>query len=379
MIKYLNEFVQVNCMFKNKNIWKYGLISIGLLIIIGCYLWLTCREYCITRLFENKDLILASIWIVIKKIVLVFALFILFKIINYLIDKSLKFFMNHGGTHEKYLTVRKLSSFALWAVFIFFVISIFIGDITVLLASLGLVGFGLTFALQKPILNFVGWLVILFKNLYSEGDRIKINNVVGDVKEIQVMNTIVEGLLESSDVLSGKTISFPNELVLSTDVQNYTKDSNYIVNELKISITYESDYVKAIKLLKGIITVQIENNKAAYKKKMNKHKTKLNSIIGNWTKVKNSKLENKEELIKIEKIKNEKEQLENNLKELEEEFKPLIKIEMRDSAIELVAQFKCPYNEIKKNRTAINLKFLDSIKKEADIEIAYPHLQLVQK
>ena len=49
------------------------------------------------------------------------------------------------------------------------------------------------------------------------------------------------------------------------------------------------------------------------------------------------------------------------------------------SAVQLIVQFTTPYDHIKKNRTIINLAFLDAIKKERKIEIAYPHLQIVTK
>ncbi|USN45565.1 MAG: mechanosensitive ion channel [Candidatus Woesearchaeota archaeon] len=353
---------------------------LGAGIIIGCYLWFTCRDFCITAIVENQNYFIENVFTFIKKFVIVIALFILFKVLDSIVTKKfLKSILRRIKSSEKNSSLTKIVSFGLWTAFAITTISVFVGNFTALLASLGLVGFGLTLALQKPILNFVGWLTIIFKNLYVEGDRIKINNVVGDVKEIQVMNTIIEGLLESSDVLSGKTISFPNEFVLATDVQNYTKDSNYIVNELKISITYESNYHKAIKLLKEIISNQIKANKNRYLKKIKKQNVDLNNIINGWLTKEKKDTNEKDEESSILKLKEEKEDLEKDIRVLEEEFVPLIRIEMLDSAIELIAQFKCPYDEIKKNRTAINLSFLDAIKKEKDIEVAYPHLQLINK
>ncbi|MFH1591480.1 MAG: mechanosensitive ion channel domain-containing protein [archaeon] len=367
-------------MILKKDLVKYGLILSGLSIALACYFWLSCRNLCLSVVLDNKELIFNLALSGIKKLIMIFGVFLLLKIAENILRRTIKFLMSQLGKSDKTPTINKLLSFLIWAVFIVFSLSIFIGDLTALVASLGLVGFGLTFALQKPILNFVGWLVILFKELYTEGDRIKIHDVIGDVKEIQVMNTIVEGLLQSSDVLSGKTISFPNEFILSTEVENFTKESNYIVNELRISITYESDYHKAIRLLRDIIIKQIKMNKSKYFKKIIKQKSDLNDLIAKWIDPKSDeKSQVHEESVYIEQLKNEKEELEHDLKELEEEFKPLIRIEMLDSAIELIAQYKCPYDEIRKNRTEINIAFLDQIRKGKDIEIAYPHMQIVNK
>jgi small-conductance mechanosensitive channel len=365
-----------------KTLFKSTFFIIFISIIVGCYLWLTCRNFCVSTLLNNRETIVQGTWLLTKKILLLFILFIVFKTIKHVVLKSIKYFLAKTGKADKFSTIKKLISFSIWTVFGISALSIFLGDLTALVASLGLVGFGLTFALQKPILNFVGWLIILFKEIYSEGDRIRINNIVGDVKEIQVMNTILEGLLESSDVLSGKVISFPNELILSTDIQNFTKDSNYLVNELKIAITYESNYHKARSLLEKIITEHISRNRSKYIKKINKQKSHVNYMISKWlnTRDKVSKKEEREKGGKqIENLKNEEEKLHNDLQKLDEEFKPMIRVEMLDSAIELIAQFKCPYNEIKQNRTQINLQFLDAIRKEVDIEIAYPHLQIIKK
>ncbi|MFH1641894.1 MAG: mechanosensitive ion channel domain-containing protein [Nanoarchaeota archaeon] len=350
-------------------------------ILIGCYLWFGCKDYCVHLFISNYSSIVQGFLTYIKKALIILFMFVFFKTIQLVFIRNiLRKIMQKIGTIERYNSISKITNFGLWTIFVFMAFSTLIGNITALIASLGLVGFGLTFALQKPILNFVGWLTIIFKDIYHEGDRIKINNVIGDVKEIQIMNTIVEGLLESSDVLSGKTISFPNELILSTDVQNYTKDSNYIVNELSISITYESDYHKAMNILREIIITQVTKNKQKYIKKLTKQKMQLNGMITRWldpNKTSKEEDEKKEEL-EIERIKHEKESLENDLKSIGAEFIPLIRIEMLDSAIQLIAQFKSPYNEIKENRTVINIAFLDAIKKETNIEVAYPHMQLVK-
>ncbi|MBT7902633.1 mechanosensitive ion channel [Candidatus Woesearchaeota archaeon] len=361
--------------------WITGLVIILLGLIFGCYAWLACKDYCISILIGNYSAIMLIAQVYIKKIATIILLFILFKIIQSIIlGKILKKIMKQLNSAEKYTRLQKLINFSLWTVFVIITLSIFIGNITALLASLGLIGFGLTFALQKPILNFVGWLTIIMKNIYSEGDRIKINGIVGDVKEIQVMNTMLDGLLENSDVVSGKIISFPNELALTSDISNYTKESNYIVNELSISITYESDYHKAIKLLKEIILKQVTKNKRKYIKKITKQKKDLNGFINKWIKTnKPAKKEEKTENQELERLKKETEQLTQELKQIEEEFIPNIRIEMLDSAIQLIAQFTCPYDEIKKNRTEINILFLDAIQNEKNIEVAYPHMEIITK
>ncbi len=309
------------------------------------------------------------------KIIAIIALFFIFKAIFFLvIDFSYYNFKKRTGEVYKFKSLRQLIRFFWWLLYILIVFSIIIGNVGSFLASLGIVGLGLTFALQKPILNFVGWLTIILKNIYNEGDRVRIGNVRGDVKEIQVMNTVLYSLLNNSSMRSHKTVTVPNELVLTTDVENYNKDSNYIVDELNISITYESNYHKAIKIIEEIVTKHLKENLGSYVKWKKNEKAELTEILRNFhlNKVKGFR----------KNITTEKEKITEEIKQLgdlEEDFKPKIRVEMADSSILLSAQFLTPYDQVRKNRTKINLEFLDSIAKEKDIEIAYPHLKLVSE
>ena len=226
------------------------------------------------------------------------------------------------------------------------------------------------------MLNLVGWLTIVSKDIYSEGDRIRIGNIRGDVKEIQVMNTVLYGLLDTSDNRNQKIVTLPNELVLTSDVENYTKNSNYLLEELKISITYESDYKKAMTLLDGIITKHLKENIKAYINKEKNKKIRLGSFLKDVAKNR-KKYSKKENVDNIQKEMDDIQKEIDNLEERGEDFKPKIRLEMADSSLILIAQFLTPYNSIKKNRTEINIAFLDSIKKDKNIEVAYPHMELV--
>lgn len=119
-----------------------------------------------------------------------------------------------------------------------------------IILSVSIIGFGLTLALQKPILNFVGWLLIIISKPFKIGDRITIgssgvSSLKGIVYNITPMYTSLAELDENYEP-GGKSINVPNEQLISQPVINLTKDSNYIWDELKIKITQQSDY-KALK------------------------------------------------------------------------------------------------------------------------------------
>jgi small-conductance mechanosensitive channel len=317
-----------------------------------------------------------SVYIVPKLFVLgiLFLIFILtFSIFEYLLNKSKLFFDERTRP-----AALKLAKVVWWIIYVITSILILFKNVDALITSIGLIGLGLTFALQKPVLNFVGWLTILTQDLYSEGDRIRVGNIMGDVKKIQFMNTVVYGLLDTTGLKNQKIVTIPNELVLTTDVENYTKDSNYVLDELNVSITYESNYHKAMSLLESIITKNLKNNLKLYINREKKKKIKIESFLA---KSENKVIESVSEKSTSE-LQKEKENIQKeiqNLEEIGEEFKPKIRLEIAESAIIISAQFVTPYNQVKKKRTEINIALLDAIKKEKDIELAYPHLELVLK
>jgi small-conductance mechanosensitive channel len=120
-----------------------------------------------------------------------------------------------------------------------------------LITSLGLIGFGATFALQKPILNFVGWINIVFSKNYKIGDIISINNVNGKVHDIKLMYTNLSELNSEGD-RTGRSVSIPNEFVLTTPVINYTKGTSFIWDILHIYLTYQSNLKKSLKIIEEV-------------------------------------------------------------------------------------------------------------------------------
>jgi len=113
------------------------------------------------------------------------------------------------------------------------------------LFSLGVVGFGVTFALQQPLFSLIGWAYIMTKRPYQVGDRVAIDDSKGDVVEVDFLVTTlweVEGELVSTHQPSGRVVTLPNSVVLSSHVYNYTRDEfPYVWNELKVEVAYETD------------------------------------------------------------------------------------------------------------------------------------------
>jgi small-conductance mechanosensitive channel len=124
------------------------------------------------------------------------------------------------------------------------------------LVSLGILSLILGFALQTPILSFIGWLYILVRSPYRVGDRIRIGEATGDVIDVGYLDTTLwefGGEYLSTDHPSGRVIKFPNSLVLSEPVFSYSWPLfPYIWNELTFEIAYESDLAFVAQTLREV-------------------------------------------------------------------------------------------------------------------------------
>jgi small-conductance mechanosensitive channel len=113
------------------------------------------------------------------------------------------------------------------------------------LFSLGVAGFAITFALQQPLLSLLGWFYITVKQPYSVGDRVAIEDSRGDVIDVDFLVTTlweINGDLVSTNQPSGRIITVPNSVVLSSQVTNYSWEQfPHVWNELTIQVAYETD------------------------------------------------------------------------------------------------------------------------------------------
>src|SRR5438128_4239771 len=105
--------------------------------------------------------------------------------------------------------------------------------------------------MQEPLLNLVGWLVLIAMGLYKLGDRIEMNQARGYVVDITPMNTTLRevGGLLYGDSFTGRYVTIPNSQILKGNVFNATKDTLFIWDQITVSVTYESDHRLAEKLL----------------------------------------------------------------------------------------------------------------------------------
>lgn len=121
------------------------------------------------------------------------------------------------------------------------------------LTFLGIIAVGLTIVSKEIILNFVAFWVIIWRELFSIGDRVQVGDVVGDVtrKGILYFSVVEVGNWVKADQSTGRMARIPNALVLTTPVLNYSKGFRFIWNELTLTVAPEGDWKRARELMTG--------------------------------------------------------------------------------------------------------------------------------
>ena len=141
-------------------------------------------------------------------------------------------------------------------------------DYTVII---GLFTAGIAFTLQELILSVAGSFYIFALRVYKPGDRIEINNIKGDVIDINSMYTTIMEMGEwvSSDNYSGRIVKISNAFVFKGPIKNYSMDFHFVWDELNILITYESDVELAKKIIMDesvkLLTEYAEKSKKEWK------------------------------------------------------------------------------------------------------------------
>ncbi len=203
-------------------------------------------------------------------------------------------------------------------------------------AFLGLITAGLAIALKDPITNLAGWLFILVRKPFVMGDRVQVGKHTGDIIDIRLFQfTMLEiGNWVDADQSTGRIIHLPNGKVFLEPQANYSSGFEYIWNEIKVLITFESNWTKA--------------------------KTTLEDIIDIHTK--NVDLKVKQEILEASK----------NYMIYYKHLTPIVYTTVKESGIQLTMRYLCNPRRRRGSENEIWEKVLIQFNEQKDIEFAYP-------
>jgi small-conductance mechanosensitive channel len=196
---------------------------------------------------ESND----SLFRVANRIGIVLALVLAILVLSHYL-KKLPYKFTREGKNLYYF--RKLISFTSGLLIAVIVVLNFMGDFGGLTAVVGLAGAGLAIALKDPIVSLVGWFLIVGRFGISVGDRVEINQVKGDVIDIGLLRiTVLEvGNWVGAEQSTGRVVFFPNSFIFQSHYFNYSTGNSFIWDEIRFTVTYESDWKRAREILEEV-------------------------------------------------------------------------------------------------------------------------------
>jgi small-conductance mechanosensitive channel len=113
---------------------------------------------------------------------------------------------------------------------------------------------GVAIALQDVLKSVVGWFYISSRSGIDMGSRIEVGGVIGDVIDIGVLKTTVleVGNLVYGRQSTGRLVSIPNSSLLSEGVHFSGNANPFVWQEVKVTVTFESDWKRAEEILRGV-------------------------------------------------------------------------------------------------------------------------------
>ena len=115
-------------------------------------------------------------------------------------------------------------------------------DLAILSIFGGAVGVGLGFGLQKIASNYISGFIILMDKSVKIGDMVTVGGFKGKVTEINTRFTVVR----SNDGLENIV---PNESFVTSSVLNHSYTDEAAVQYIDVSVAYDADVPKALKIL----------------------------------------------------------------------------------------------------------------------------------
>lgn len=150
---------------------------------------------------------------------------------------------------------RRISSYAAFILTVVLVGRVVFKGFHGVATFLGLLTAGLAIALKDPLVNLVGWMLIIWRRPFAVGDRIQIGNHAGDVMDLTISRfTLAEiGNWVHADQITGRIVHIPTGKVFVEPLSIYSMGMHdFIWNEVAILVTFESNWKKAKDILNEI-------------------------------------------------------------------------------------------------------------------------------
>ena len=224
-------------------------------------------------------------------------------------------------------------------VYIFF---LWVERLNTITIFLGVAGAGIALALQEVILCIAGWFLILARRPFMLGDRVEFGGVKGDVIDFRLFQTV---LLEISDrdegeQSTGRIVNVPNSMIFKKECYNYSRGFEYIWNEIRVLVTFESDWKRAEEIMREHAAAYCEGVERLVRRRLSKM-TKRYMIFY-------------------------------------EHLTPIVYVNISGSGVELTLRYITEARSRRLTQDALSRRILDSFEKEPRVNFAYTTYRIIK-
>ena len=183
-----------------------------------------------------------SLGTVIAAVAVIVAGYVLNKISNVAVEKAVK---REGASDHAAKSGKRLTAYVIYPLTFVAFLGVFGVPISALSAAVGLIGLGLSFALQDVIANFISGILIMIYRPIEIGDQIEVGGEEGTVEDIQTRATKIK-------TYDGRQVIVPNSNIYSTQIVNNTAYKKRRFNVI-VGISYDDDIKEAKELAEEVL------------------------------------------------------------------------------------------------------------------------------
>ena len=184
-------------------------------------------------------------------------------LVSFLLGRVVERFLGETTPdHKRLLTLRTVIRFLLKTLALIGILYVLFGAPEQMPTILGLVGAGLTVALQGFILGFCGWFILMGRNGIRVGDWVEINGVGGEVLEIGLLRTVLleTGNATGSGYPTGRQVAFVNSYAVSGHYFNFSTSGQWLWDELLMQVPVGEDSSTMVENILQMVTKETEKN-----------------------------------------------------------------------------------------------------------------------
>jgi small-conductance mechanosensitive channel len=186
--------------------------------------------------FLNPDTLL----IVLRVVIIVIAGFVLLKILNFSIGRTIK----KRFSQQTAMLIKKGIFYAGAFIILVTVLRQLGFKLTALLGAAGIAGIAIGFASQTSVSNIISGLFLISEKPFAVGDIIKVGNTMGIILSIDLLSVKIR-------TFDNLFIRIPNEQLIKQEVTNVTRFPIRRLN-IDVSIAYKDDIGKVKEVLLDI-------------------------------------------------------------------------------------------------------------------------------